>query len=183
MGVHNLLSAFVVVCICCFVCWYLLSCWLVFFVLFVGICCFVCWYLLFSFLVFVVLFVCICGNRETRRKTTLTLGERKSGKDTKAPTLFSALRSPKWLMSTLSACLDPVEEPILAAHTLKTIRVQNLSLLPSCFCISSSSPPSTYCLPPKNVSTVFPTSPSLIMLVHAPQDLVEEPQPHPLLST
>ena len=46
------------------------------------------------------------------------------------------------------------------------LRVQNQSLLPSCFCISSSSPPSTYCLPPKNVSTVFPTSPSLIMLVH-----------------
>ena len=53
---------FCVVCICCYLHF-----------------CFVCWYLLFRlFLLF--LFVCwyclkkVCGNRETRRKTTLTLG-------------------------------------------------------------------------------------------------------------
>ena len=48
---------FGVVCICCYL--HLLFCLLVFVVLFVAICC----------------LKKVCGNRETRRKTTLTLGE------------------------------------------------------------------------------------------------------------
>ena len=38
--------------------------------------------------------------------------------------MFSALRSPKWLMSTLSAWLDPVEEPMLAAHTFEESKIK-----------------------------------------------------------